>query len=508
MKPPRSLRLVLAALACALIAGRALATWSVVVVNTRTREVCVASATCLANFDLKQALPVLAPELGGAAAQSFVDGSGQNRLRIWDGFHLGETPQQILDALALQDPGHQTRQYGIVSFSGPPVGFTGTGAGLAKFHVTGEVGELRYAVQGNVITGNEVVTAAEAALLATPGDLGQKVLAAMEAARALGGDGRCSCNPNSPTACGVPPPNFIKSAHVAFIVLARVGDIDGVCNPLSGCASGSYYLALNIIGGAGDPDPVLVMQSQYDDWRAALAGRPDQVLSRVRANAQALVADGRSSTTVTVELVDVEGVPLRHGGATLFANSMGGALLGATPFRDHGDGTYSVDLVAGTTPGTERWRISVDDGGPAVIVLQPDVEVRVDPPAELHAGYDVLSASHGGDVPFTLNLGASHVGRKYLLLASASGTQPGTVFRGTALPLNPDKLMRKVFDAAGTALLPNGLGVLDGAGRAVARFRPAPDEMGAWIGHRADWSAVLLDPSGPATSNAGFDVVP
>jgi hypothetical protein len=333
-------------------------------------------------------------------------------------------------------------------------------------------------------------------------------MAAMEAARALGGDGRCSCLTGSPTSCGVPPPGFVKSAHVAFIVLARVGDVDGVCNNQSGCASGSYYLSLNIIGGPTDPDPVLVMQSQYDDWRAALAGRPDQLLSSVQADAQALVADGRSSTTVTIELVDVEGVPLRHGGATLFANSMGGALCGATPFRDHGDGSYSFDLVAGTTPGSERWRVSVDDGGPAVIVLQPDIEVRVDPPAELHAGCDALSASRGGDVPFTLNLGAAHKGRTYLLMASASGTQPGTVFRGTPLPLNPDKLMRKVFDAAGTALLPNGLGVLDNAGRAEARFRPAPGEMMPWIGHRADWSAVLLDPSGPATSNAGFDVVP
>ena len=111
---------------------------------------------------------------------------------------------------------------------------------------------------------------------------------ASEAARALGGDGRCSCTVGAPTSCGVPPPNFTKSAHVGFIVLARIGDVDGVCNPTVGCSSGRYYLNLNVIGSNRAPDPVLTLQADYALWRAALAGRPDQVHSTAALDAPAL----------------------------------------------------------------------------------------------------------------------------------------------------------------------------------------------------------------------------
>ena len=71
-------------------------------------------------------------------------------------------------------------------------------------------------IQGNILAGDAVVANAEAALIATPGDLSLKVMAAMEAARATGGDGRCSCNQPDPTACGAPPPSFTYSAFTAY----------------------------------------------------------------------------------------------------------------------------------------------------------------------------------------------------------------------------------------------------------------------------------------------------
>ena len=71
-------------------------------------------------------------------------------------------------------------------------------------NVTGEVGDLSYAIQGNVLVGWLPVLDAETALLNTPGDLATKVMAAMQAARFAGGDGRCSCSNNNPTGCGEP----------------------------------------------------------------------------------------------------------------------------------------------------------------------------------------------------------------------------------------------------------------------------------------------------------------
>jgi len=218
-------RLALALAAGALSVAPAAATWSIVVLDRDTGEVAVASATCLA-FPLDRWVPVVVVGRGGAAAQSVLDVSSQNRIFIRDAFLAGLAPARILDELGQGDPFFQQRQYGIVSVDGPPVTFTGTQASDAKHGVAGEVGALAYAIQGNVLAGDAVVTAAEQALLTTPGDLSQKVMAAMEAARAMGGDGRCSCG-TPPDGCGAPPPNFTHSAWTAFVVLARPGDADG-----------------------------------------------------------------------------------------------------------------------------------------------------------------------------------------------------------------------------------------------------------------------------------------
>src|SRR5688572_22870965 len=117
-------RLVVSALALALATAPARATWSICVVNVRTGEACVASATCLVNFNLKQALPVMRPGLGCGASQASVDFSGSNRLAIYNGLGLGTPPQQILTQL-LSMSGAQTRQFGIVDFANDPVSFTG-----------------------------------------------------------------------------------------------------------------------------------------------------------------------------------------------------------------------------------------------------------------------------------------------------------------------------------------------------------------------------------------------
>src|SRR5690349_9432308 len=285
------LRAALTGLLVLALAATASATWSIVAVNTRTGEICVASVTCLAGFDLRLYLPVIRVGHGAGCAQSFVDSSGQNRLAIWNGLGIGQPPTQILQVLQNIDPQFQTRQYGIVDVSNTPVTFTGTGAGLAKFGVVGADGEIRYAIQGNVLTCNSVITDAEVAFLAEPGDLISKVMSGMEAARVRGGDGRCSCNPSAPTSCGCPPPTFSKSGHVGFMIDARLGDTDGVCNVSVGCATGSYWANFNVIGNVNDPDPASQLSWLYQAWRAQQVGHPDGSNSLVYVGAPVLVAD-------------------------------------------------------------------------------------------------------------------------------------------------------------------------------------------------------------------------
>jgi hypothetical protein len=240
-----------------LLAIPAKATWSIVIVDLATGEIAIGIATCLTGFDLRPNTVVVVPGRGVAAAQSFV-GPLSLRQLIRQGFISGDTATQILAQLAAADPGHQSRQYGIVSLTGGEVTFTGTGAGAWAGGVTGQTGTLRYAIQGNVLTGQPVVVAAEQALVGTVGTLGDKLMAAMEAARQFGGDGRCSCSQAAPTSCGSPPPSFTKSAHIGLMILSRPSDLDAPCTSGSGCGAGDYWLDLNVANQpASAPDPVL-----------------------------------------------------------------------------------------------------------------------------------------------------------------------------------------------------------------------------------------------------------
>jgi hypothetical protein len=92
--------------------------------------------------------------------------------------------------------------------------------------VTGRVGNLTYAVQGNILTGACVISAAEAAIRTSARDIPQRLMDALQAAKVGGGDGRCSCSSSAPTRCGCPPPSFTKSGHVGFILSARANDTD------------------------------------------------------------------------------------------------------------------------------------------------------------------------------------------------------------------------------------------------------------------------------------------
>ena len=490
------------------LASPALATWSLVVLNTKTGEVCVASATCIGNkFPLKLWLPVIVVERGGGVAQSMVDTLGGNRMTMWAGIQNGLLPARILDKLSVQDGFHQSRQYGIVTVDGPPITFTGDKAGLARFGVTGQVGDLIYAIQGNVLAGDAVVLETEKTLRASVGDLGQRVMEAMETARLWGGDGRCSCSGSNPPGCGSPPPNFTHSAYTSFIVLARPGDVDGICNKASGCANGNYYLEKVFKGkGAADPDPVKELTSRYNAWRTSRAGLPDHYLSKVQVDRELLVADGKSKASVRIQLVDLDGNPLVAGGdqVTVRQTSPGPPTASPGPVTDNGNGTYTLELTATLTPGRGAFQVEVGAQGPRSILLRPLIALETSPLSELHVGMRTVSATTGGRIPFIVNRGASDAGRPYRILGSHSGSVPGFDYGGVHVPLNRDSFFAFTWTTNGNdPKFLRSAGALNTDGRIQALLRVPPGTWSALVGRRFEFCALL-----GASGGGGFDVTP
>jgi uncharacterized Ntn-hydrolase superfamily protein len=151
------------------------ATWSINIVDTYTKEVAVGIATCVNNIDLLKIAPVVVVKKGTGSSQSFVDTDGTRRATIFTGLLSETPPAEILTALELL-PGHQTRQYGIADTNGGTLTFSGTDNFPFAGGAVGSTGSMFYAVQGNILTGMSVITAAVQAILATPGDLPTKLI--------------------------------------------------------------------------------------------------------------------------------------------------------------------------------------------------------------------------------------------------------------------------------------------------------------------------------------------
>jgi uncharacterized protein DUF1028/invasin-like protein len=494
-------RSFLAFLALLLVAGPAAATWSIVVVNRRTGEVCIASATCIPRLDLTEITPVLLVGHGGAVAQASLDG-GQNKLRLLEGLLLGEAPPDTLARIRAADPAIATRQFGIVDFTHDPFSFTGRSAGQARKSVAGVVDDLAYAIQGNILVSQAVIDECEAALRASSGDTAQRVMIAMVRARELGGDGRCSCGIGSLGDCGEPEPGFEKSAHIGYLLVARMGDPDGTCVLGESCANGDYHLRLSIHGADAlhdDPDPVDQLVERFAEWRTERRGRPDGLRSRAEA-VDSLPADGVTERTVRVVLVDLEGEPLTSGGAVLAVSSADGAPLHAQPgpVTDHGDGSYSFVLRAGLEPGLDRFVVRASDSLVRA-TLYPYLEVRSDPVQPLHAGLDRLSAAAPERVPFVVQV-PSRPGAKYWLFARLGGKlrRPG---------LDPS-LLRSVVPGT-SPFFPAPPGELDATGRAEPELRVPPGVLVPLIGLRLEWSARVFG-KGPAldTNAVGLEITP
>jgi uncharacterized Ntn-hydrolase superfamily protein len=104
----------------------------------------------------------------------------------------GKTAQETLDTLTAADALREQRQAGIVDGQGRAATFTGAECNAWAGGVTGSGDGNEYAIQGNILTGADVVAAMEQAWLASDSSspLARRLLAALVAGDRAGGDSR------------------------------------------------------------------------------------------------------------------------------------------------------------------------------------------------------------------------------------------------------------------------------------------------------------------------------
>jgi hypothetical protein len=251
------------------------ATWSVIAVDARTGRVVIASATCVpqdrfAGFPAKGLMDIQAiivPGVGVAAAQAGVDNTRENQRLIYRELKNGTHPEEILAQLK-EDPNIERRQFGIVDILGQCVGFSGSRNGASSLSVQDTVPgtEIFFSIQGNILASDDVVHMAVEAFKAEGGTLTDRVMAAMDAADAAGGDVRCACEsePVLEALCET------KTAHVAYILAADPDDEEG-----ESFNDGQYALYLSVTDSDILPEenanPVITLRMRYDAWRAGQA---------------------------------------------------------------------------------------------------------------------------------------------------------------------------------------------------------------------------------------------
>ena len=112
------------------------------------------------------------------------------------------------------------------------------------------------------------------------------------------------------------------------------------------------------------------------------------------------------------------------------------------------------------------------------------------------------------DVPFTINFGSPTAGSSYILLASMTGTSPGTVVGSQTLPLNWDQLSIYTLNQPNNPIIPGSFGQLDPNGRATAHLKVPAGLLGAFVGLHLDWAAVALTQPAIISSTVGLDILP
>jgi uncharacterized Ntn-hydrolase superfamily protein len=219
-------------------------TFSIVAVDVATGQVGSAGATCLDDTEIAGGALIISdviPDVGAIHTQSYWVPANQTAAhqQVADN---GLSPEALMAWLEANDAqgNPAVRQYGmadLVTGVARAAAFTGDNCMDWRGHIVGP----NYAIQGNILLGEEILTQMEAGFLSTEGTLAQKLMAAMQGANVAGADTRCLEE-------GV-------SSRSAFLRVAYPGD-----------DADDLTLDLVVSITPEGVEPIDVLQAEFDAW--------------------------------------------------------------------------------------------------------------------------------------------------------------------------------------------------------------------------------------------------
>lgn len=157
-------------------------TFSIVAYDARTRELGVAVQS--RAFSVGAGVPWAEAGVGAIATQASTNESfGPRGLEM---LRSGMSAQEVLDKLIEGDSSRENRQVGIVDAEGRSASHTGSKC----LDWAGDFTAPALSVQGNILAGPDVVSEMVRAFNESGGELAERLIAALHAAQAAGGDKR------------------------------------------------------------------------------------------------------------------------------------------------------------------------------------------------------------------------------------------------------------------------------------------------------------------------------
>jgi uncharacterized Ntn-hydrolase superfamily protein len=216
------------------------ATYSISAVDTATRQVGGAGTSCISGQSV-YLIYGSAPGFGAVNSQARASTTGRDEaVRL---LRLGVPPAEIVERIT--DPDFDfsaaSRQYGIVDLQGRAAGHSGTRTSEFSDDIQGSFETFAFSIQGNILTGEAVLTQARTAFVEGGCDLAERLISALEGgAENNQGDSRC-------TPDGIP-------SDAAYIQVDLPDEDRG------------SFLRLEVRDTVPE-SPVALLRERFDEWR-------------------------------------------------------------------------------------------------------------------------------------------------------------------------------------------------------------------------------------------------